>query len=155
MQFERTRDYELIAAIITHEKLWPWLTDDFSPAREDYRPAENEAIRYVLVSDAGELLGMFIFIPESEVCWTIHTCLLPHAFGPRAAEAALGVVAWVWANSGCMRITTNVPKYNRLARRFALAAGMAEYGVNPKSYRKHGKLHDQALLGMSRPTEES
>ena len=147
---ERTRDYELARQIITHPRIYPWVTDDASPAREDYRPIESDAVIYLLVYDAAELLGMFLFTPQSGVCVEVHTCLLPHAWGSRATAAAAAARAWIWAHTPAARIVTSVPADNRLALRFAVRSGMLEYGRNPASIRKNGRLEDLILLGISR-----
>jgi hypothetical protein len=103
--------------------------------------------------DGEELLGLWMFVPQNSVCLEVHTCLLPgHGFR-RSRVAAKEAAEWIWANTNCQRIFTNVPVFNVIAKRFAEAAGMAEFGVNEASFIKDGKLHDQVQLGMSRPKE--
>ena len=87
--------------------------------------------------------------PHNAICWEIHTCLLPNAWGERGRRAARLLPEWIWQHTPCRRIITNVPDNNRLALRFALAAGMTEIGVNAASFLKNGKLRDQTLLGIS------
>jgi hypothetical protein len=149
MTFERSFDYSLIGEIMRHPRLYQ--ADDFSPAREDYRPPENESIYYMLVRDGEELLGLFVLYPQNAVCWEIHTRLLPCAWGARAAEAAKGILEWLWTNTPAVRLVTSAPGNNRLAIRFAEAGGLSRFGRNPASYLKNGKLHDQILLGISKP----
>jgi len=150
MTFERTLDYALIRKIITDPALYDHVSDDGSPSREDFQPLQSEAIWYVLAWDKHELLGCFSFFPQNSVCYEVHTCLLPNSWGSRAHTAALQVREWMFAKSPAVRIVTNVPEDNRLALRFAKTAGMQQYGVNPKSYLKHGHLMDQFLLGVSK-----
>lgn len=138
---------------MTEPHVWPHISDDFSPPPDEFEPPENDSITYLLVRLDGVPAGVFVFMPQNGVCWEVHTCLLPSLWGPGAAEAARQAARWVWRNSECRRIVTNVPAYNRLALRFAKAAGMTEYGRNPKSYMKNGILEDQILLGMSPPEE--
>lgn len=151
MQFERTQDYALIKQIITHEKVFPYSSDDYTPSPKDYEPIKSDLIWYVLVKDGEELLGMWTFIPQNAICWEIHTTLLPNAWGERAIKAAKELADWVWKNTPCLRVITNVPEYNRLALRFAKAAGLEPFGLNCKSYMKTGILHDQIMLGVSKP----
>ncbi len=149
--FERTRDWDTIKAIVTHPKIYPHISDDGSPASDEWEPIQNESVWYVLVKDDGLVLGLWILIPENYVCWKIHTCLLPVAYGEKAKIAVAALAPWVWQNTGCMRVITDVPAYNRVALRFARAAGLEEYGVNPRSYMKNKNLYDQILLGISKP----
>lgn len=153
--FERSEDYELIRQILTHPRLYPHLSDDFSPAPGEYRPQEHPAIWYVIVRDVDEgreeLLGLWMFVPTNGVCWEVHTALLPIAWGERGQIASLMLPPWIWEHTHCRRIITNVPSSNRLALHFALKAGMRIFGVNEASFLKHGVLCDQTLLGISRP----
>lgn len=158
--FERSTDYELIRAIITHPKLWPYISDDNSPAREDYRPIESESVWYVVArtrdAEVGAyVLGMWVFHPLNSICWEVHTCVLPRAWGHVGLEAARQLPEWIWENTPCRRIVTNVPSTNRLALQFALRAGMTIFGCNRASFLKDGKLCDQVCLGISPPYEEA
>jgi RimJ/RimL family protein N-acetyltransferase len=149
MTFERTKDYALVRQIMVHPKIWPHISDDLAPPASEFQPQRTDAIWYVLAVDECKVLGMFAFVPQNGVCWDVHTCLLPRAWGGPALDAARAVAPWIWANTDCRRIITTVPAYNRLALRLARAAGMREFGVNHRSYLKYGKLHDQVLLGLS------
>lgn len=153
IRFERTSDMELVQSVMRHPKIYPHLTDDGCPPAEEFQPMDHPAIWYVLVFDADELLGLWMFVPENAVCWCVHTCLLPVAWG-RAREAAVQMAVWIWTNTPCRRLVTMVPVRNRLALKLAEAAGMQRYGLNKNSFLKHGKLQDQILLGLS-PTEET
>jgi RimJ/RimL family protein N-acetyltransferase len=152
--FERTQDLELVREILTDPKVYPHVTDDGSPAAAEFTPIDHPSIWYVLVRDQlcgyDQVLGLFMFVPQGAACWEVHTCLLPIAYGRRAAAAAAGAAEWIFEQTECRRIVTSVPAYNRLALRFARQAGMTQYGVNPNSFLKKGKLHDQVLLGLSK-----
>lgn len=151
--FEPTVDVDEIKAIITHVALWPHVTDDFSPSREDYQPVMHPSVLYLIVRDHGVLQGLFFFHPINSILSEIHTCLLPHSWGNTARQIAREMLIWFWENSSCERLVTTVPDYNRLALVFAKAAGMVEYGRNPESYMKGGKLIDLILLGIGRPKD--
>ena len=148
--FERTRDFGLIKSIATHPRVYPAISDDYSPAPEDWKPFIEEAVQYILAKYDDELLGMWVLIPENRVNWKVHTCLLPAGYGSRGAEAARVGIEWVFANSPCLRISTEVPEYNQLALRFSMNAGMKIFGFNPGSYMKNGILQGQILLGVSK-----
>lgn len=153
IHIERSTDYALIRGIMTQPQIFKHLVDDGSPAADEYRPIESDAIWYLVVWDLNVLLGVWILVPQNTVCWEIHTALLPHAWGERGHRAAQAMLAWVWTNTPCQRIVTNVPVDNRLAYHFALDAGMEVYGKNEDSFLKNGRLLDQICLGMSRPRD--
>lgn len=150
MTFERTHDREVVRAVMAHPRIYPHIADDGCPPATEFEPLEHPGVWYVLVRDEGRPLGLFVFVPQNSVCWEVHTCLLPWAWGRPAAIAAAEMARWIWEHTPCRRIVTSVAAYNRLALRFAERAGMTEYGRNPASWLKDGKLHDQVLLGMSR-----
>jgi RimJ/RimL family protein N-acetyltransferase len=149
MEFTRTFDFGMVAAIMRHKALYQ--VDDFGPPADEFWPREDDAIWYVLVTAGEEILGLFILAPMNAITWEIHTRLLPRAWGKLAAEAAQGILSWLWAETPVLRIVTSVPAYNRLAVRFAQRAGLRVFGENPGSFLKDGRLHDQILLGISKP----
>jgi RimJ/RimL family protein N-acetyltransferase len=149
VKIENTNDWDLVRKIVTHEKVYDHISDDFSPAAHDWQPFKSEGIYYLLVTE-DHPLGLFALFQHNGICWTVHTCLLPEAYGEKAKEAGKEGQRWMWENTPCQRIITEVPSYNRLALKFAKDCGMTEYGVNPKSYMKHGKLRDVVLLGVNK-----
>jgi len=152
MTFKRTRDATLIWDIMSNPRIWRHITDDGSPPPDEVRPnPEAQGMYFYLVYDGDELLGLFMFVEVNTVCWEVHTCLLPCAWGLRSVDAAREMSEWIWANTGCKRIITTVPEYNRLALALAKHAGLVEYGVNTKAWLKDGKLHDLHMLGISPP----
>lgn len=155
MTYKRTYNYELARSIMTHSaRMYRAISDDYSPGINDFRPFEHESLWYVIVSsDDGELLGLFLFVPQNFICLEVHTCLLPNAFGRAAKEAGRGVAKWMWGNSLAHRLVTSIPESNRLAVKFAMDCGMRQYGRNEKAILKGGKLQDLLLFGISRPLE--
>lgn len=151
MTFERTHDAALIRRVLTDPSVYGKISDDGCPPPSEFEVKDTQAACYVSVYEADELLGLFLLVPQNAVCWEIHTCLLPSAYGSLARRAAEGILDWTWTNTPCQRIVTNVPAYNRLALRFAEGAGLTQFGLNPCSYLKGGELFDQILLGISRP----
>lgn len=147
---ERTFDYELIKHIATHPKIYPHIADDGSPSAEEFEPIRDEHIWYVLVKAGTRPVGVFTYVPQNFVCYEVHTCLLPEIWGTYSLQAAKMSIQWIFENTPCRRIVTNVPDYNRIALRFARQSGLREFGVNPKSYLHDGSLWDQHMLGIGK-----
>jgi RimJ/RimL family protein N-acetyltransferase len=154
--FERTQDERLIRAIATHPRVWPTLGDDLVSDPAEWKPLFHDGIWYVVARSDEELnpVGMFIFFPENSICWQVHICMLPEFWGG-SARAMREVFVWLWARTACLRITGSVPVWNAPAIHCGLRAGMMPYGVNQHSSLKHGKLHHQLLLGISKPAEKA
>jgi RimJ/RimL family protein N-acetyltransferase len=147
--FERTTDYALVRAVFTHRTQYGAMTDDFSPAPEDFQVNTDPRIWYVLARENGRVLGVFTLLGQNTVLYEIHWSLLPCAWGRRTVPATTGAIAWMFAHSPARRIIGAIPAYNRLAIKLARRVGMREFGVNPRAFQKHGELHDLVLLGAS------
>lgn len=150
IRFERTFDQGIVRKILTTPAIYRRIGEDTAPPIAEYDPPEHPSIWNVLAFDGDELLGCFCFYPEGAISWQAHTCLLPSARG-RVIEAARGVIDWIWGNSPCLRITTRVPVFNVPALRLAENTSMVRLGTNAMSFLKYGRLHDQALFGISKP----
>jgi hypothetical protein len=146
---ERTMDFALVRSIVTHPLLYSLVSDDSTPV-ESYQPSEDPRIIYLLASGTGPM-GVFMLVPESGVCWEIHTCLLPSVWGPVARRIAKLAESWIWKNITCERLITKVPECNQQALKFTLASGMLIYGFNPGCFQRNGHLWGEYLLGMTRP----
>lgn len=151
MTIEPSRDYALIRSIITDPAIYGRTVDDYSVPVEDFQPIQSDRVMYAIARDGEQLLGLFILVESNGIMLEIHTCLLPCAYGSKASLAALAILDWIWTHTRCQRLITNVPAHNRLAQRFALAAGMTVFGVNPLSFQYRGQLEDLIMLGLSRP----
>jgi RimJ/RimL family protein N-acetyltransferase len=144
-------DPVLIAETIRHPKIYPYVSDDGSPAADDFKPPVNDGrFAFIGLFDGDEYMGLFMIHAHNCATVEVHTCLLPSAWGRRAIEAAKTCTRFIFDQTSFVRIITNVPKNNPLALRLALKAGMVEYGLNPRSHRSGGVLHDQILLGISK-----
>lgn len=155
MEFERTFDFRLVKSIITLPPIWKDIVDDFSPAPADYYPIESEGIWYILVRDAGEIIGLFVFEMRSHIVFEIHGLVLPGPWASgKATQAALGAIEWIWRHSSCRRIVAHVPVFaHRTRLRFPPKLGMTWFGTDAESFQRDGKLWDRACFGISKPKE--
>jgi hypothetical protein len=144
---------DLVRTTMAHPKIYPHITDDSAVPVDEFAPIDSPYILYLTCHDGDEYLGLWMFVQTNAVMLEVHTCLLPgHGFH-RARQAAIEAAEWIWENTGCQRIWTQVPRNNRIARKFAEASGMVQFGTNPQCFLKGGKLVDLLLLGISRPRE--
>jgi RimJ/RimL family protein N-acetyltransferase len=150
MTFERTTNAVLIKLILRHPAIWPHVGDDFAPSAEAFEPNLDSRLWYVTAHDADELLGLFLFVPQTTVCWESHVSMLPSAWGRRALQAGRDVIPWLFAHTTCRRLIGQISEGNPRAIWYAKAAGMVEYGRNPQAWLKDGILHDQVLVGISK-----
>lgn len=148
MELTRTHDMELVERLMRHPRVWPHLHDDGTP--EDWAPIDHDSIYWMVVTVEGAPLGVFLVHPVNSFCFEMHTCLWPELWGPEAAKAGQMLAAWVFTETECRKLVTNVPAYNRVARRFAIAAGGQQEGVNRASFMSNGVMHDQIFYGITK-----
>ena len=154
MRLECSTDYALIASIMRHPRIYPWLGDDFYPCAEDFSPNESPAVTYLLAFDDGELLGVFMTHPINGVLWEVHHCLLPSAWGRRARAAGKAYLGWLWHSTHALKVVGFTPSDNALAIRFAKSLGLVEIGRLRRSLLRRGVLVDLVIVGKDKPLEE-
>lgn len=150
IRIESIHDERLIASAMRHPRIYPHITDDGCPSAVDFKFGLSESLLYLGVFEGEQFHGLFCAHPHNMVLFEVHTCLLPSIWGERAIGSAKACAAWLYANTQCRRIITSVPSDNVLALRLARNAGMRQYGVNPKSILRDGKLLDLIMLGMGK-----
>lgn len=151
VRLERSSDYELIRQIMTHPRVYPSITDDFSVPAEEFHPIENDGLIYVIARIDGEPVGAMLGVPENGIELRVHHYLLPETWGNVAAYVVESALDWLWKNTGYKRVLGKTPAFNRLALKFAMKMGMEVIGIDRQSIQKHGRLWDQFIFGMSRP----
>jgi hypothetical protein len=144
---ERTVNYDLVRRIIVHPRMYSWLVADGAPSK--FVILRGEFPWYVLIRDGDELLGIFILVPLNGVCWEVHACLLPNAWGVRTREACRQGIDWLAKNSPCVKVIANICSENRLALGLARRLGAKIIGVNETSILRGGQLKDQVIVGLN------
>lgn len=150
MRIERTDNAGLISFVVTHPSIYPHISDDYSPAAEDYRPVISDGIYWLACVSGDDVAGVFMAHPWNGITYEIHTCILPPFRGPAARKATAAVLAWLFAETPCQKVVTHVPANNRAAHRLALDSGLKDEGINRRSFMKGGALLDQHILGITR-----
>ena len=149
-KFSITENASLIKEVMTEKHCWQHISDDYSPAPEDFEPVFAASIMYIKCTDENEkVFAIFILLKFNNILAELHSAVLPVMAG-LFKTALKELFNWVFLNTEYLRITTNVPAYNRLGFRAALESGMTEWGKNPESFMRHGKLVDQLALGISK-----
>jgi len=157
MRIERTYDREFVNGVISHPRIYPHISQDFSPAPEAFDCAPMMAMPEILFlapMRGDERCGVFMVHPHTAIVHEIHTCILPQYWG-HSVEAGRAVIEWIFENTKCVKLLTLVPDHNDLAYRLAIACGMVSQGTLTASYLKGGKLLDQKILAVSKTERKS
>lgn len=137
-----TTDYELVKSIITHEKVWDWVSDDYCNKDE----FEVDISHMYLMADD---VGFFALKPINSVCWEIHTTMLPEAWG-RTLEYTKQVIEFIFSSTICQKIVTFVPENNKKALKLAEKSGLSLCGFVESSWLKNGELLGQYMLSIGK-----
>lgn len=147
LRIEPVTRASIIRGVATHPKIWPYISDDYCEAPEDFCP---DPTTLYLGAFAGEAcVGIFAYHSHGRVVAEVHSCMVPEWRGHIAIRAARDSLAYVFDTTDTKKVITHVPNYNRAALRFAEAVGMTREGVNRASFLKNGILYDQILLGIT------
>lgn len=145
----RLTDRELIASTITDKKVYPSVSEDLSPPADSFVAHESEFVLYVGAYESDVFLGLFMFVQQTSVCFDAHTCLLPLAYG-RSVDCAKAAAEFIFSTTSCLRITTTIPEYNKLAAKLAEKTGFKKYGHNEQCWKKAGIVYDTYLYGINK-----
>ena len=145
-----SEDVDLIAGIMCRPDIYPWISDDGSPDAEYFDPSPVIGLPTTrfLVPNNGAVMGVFFYQQNNSITWEVHTCLLPEYRGKIGREAAILSLHWMMSNTGCHKVITHIPTFNRHAKTFALSCGLVLEGVSRSSYMKDNRAFDQWLLGI-------
>ena len=153
--FTFTEDYPLLESMARHPKAYTRMAEDHHPAPSEFNLGAVPNAVFLLGKADGNPVGFWMFEVRPAGTVELHTCFHPSAWGKTAHEAVLEMLKWIWVNTTWTELITKVPRVNRLALAFARHMGMAEEGLFPLSFRKHGELHDQILFGLKRPSAKA
>lgn len=143
---ERTHDEAWVTGIVTHPRVWPWISEDGQdPATWRMHPGAV-ALRY------GDH-GLFLLNPTTTVAWEAHTCMLPHT--PDVDAAAREAMAWMFTNTAAQKITTSAFDTHRHAIALAKRAGFVEEGRLTAMVMWRGKPRDLFIYGVQKCPQQS
>lgn len=146
-------DLEYVDFVMRHPSIYPHISDDLSPKAEAFSAGAllaSPQIIFLKPFIEGFGAGVFLMHPWNSVTYEVHSCVLPGFRGKLAVTASRLAASWMFRNTGCRKITTQIPARNRAAYALAHRAGFRTEGVNKKSFLKNGVLYDQALMGLSK-----
>lgn len=145
LSVEVTEDIKIIKHIVNHPLLSSQLRDDFT---KDSEISISTNHLWYLIRKGGEVAGVYLIHAHNNICYEVHTALLPVLWGEESVIAARISFDKLFTETICEKAITHVPSYNRIALRYARKCGFIQEGINRKSFMKNNKLEDLILLGI-------
>ncbi len=148
MLITRCYDCDVVRSILTHPAIYDRISEDGSPAREDYIP-DMVSAAYIVGIVGAEPIGVMIYHPINGVTWECHVQVLPEYRKDYADQFLQESVRWAW-DMGALKIVAQVPFLYSNVKDFGVRHGFVVEGVNRLSHMKNGQLYDQWYLGITR-----
>ena len=144
-------DREFIKSIYEMPGMIKYLTDDNCP--DNMKDCVDMIINtpgiYALISEQLMIrTGLFLFFPWNYTTYELHVAILPEYRGRMSIQSGTDAGLWMFRNTCCQKIVTQIPTPNYRAKALAIAVGMKQEGINRKSYMKDGNLYDMYLYGI-------
>lgn len=155
IEVRQCSDADVLLGILRDPSVYPWISDDCSPAAEDFDlPAEVLSRDLFLVPYVdGDAAGLAWFHAESAVLCSYHGALLPGFRGGLGVRIGRQVFDHFFEHTDFQKVMALCPADNPRAQRYNAAIGMRREGVLTESHLSGGELHDLVLFGISRNKE--
>jgi RimJ/RimL family protein N-acetyltransferase len=150
MRIEPIDDMELIEQTMKRPYIWPHIHDD-TVSLNEFEPVApmHGWLMYLGVFD-DKYCGFFLLARKNSITYEIHTVLEKWCRGEKAVNAAISVIEWIFNNTECQRLVTEIPDGNVPAERLAINAGMQQYGLNPHSFKIDNVIKSIKLYGITK-----
>lgn len=103
-----------------------------------------------ILTSFGLNTGFFMIHPHSRVMYEAHFAVLKEFRGTgETVPGCLQAFDWMFKNTKCKKIISNIPIFNERAYKFTKKLGMKEEGLLTKSFDKDGLLYDMHLMCIS------
>jgi RimJ/RimL family protein N-acetyltransferase len=127
IQVQPTRDFATLHSIMRHPAVWPFMTDDSSPAPETATLTQTAI--YLMVFDQDIPRGFFCLQPLADHdTYMVHTVMMPGFRGTKALRAARQGMDWMFQNTPAEQIQSYCFEIHPEVMVFARWAGMRKVG---------------------------
>lgn len=140
----RTTDAAYIKAVMTDLAIWPWVSNDGSPAPADWEPPLGEHAHWIRSDDG---FALFLAHPQTHWMWELHIAVLPEA-RDKTTGYVREVAAYLRENTQATCLIGFIAEDNAPCLRAARAGGFKVTGVAPKSVRRSGKVLDMTIVTL-------
>ncbi|WP_372857613.1 DUF2824 family protein [Pseudoalteromonas sp.] len=148
MMIERTKDAKKIKSILSIDGLWETISDDNATKDNFIIDADKDC--YLLVKDDDLVVGCFKVEAVNSCCIIAHINIIPKYRKKYSKLAGLAFYNWVVSNDFIKKVTVNIPVLYENVKKYCLAFGFKEEGLNRESILKGGKMADQWIMGITR-----
>lgn len=148
------QDVEAVNRVLKHPSVFDRITDDGCPDYSSFtaEPLIENMVHVIMPNED----TVFFFLPHNNSTYDIHITTTPEARGQIAIESGRKAISYAFNNIiGCEKLICFVPEIYENVSSFAENNGFVKEGMITDSYKKHGKLYSENILGLRRQQWES
>jgi len=139
-----------IDKILTDPSIYPLISDDQSPRREDFTVQvlmQNENV-HALCPNKNTVI---LFLPKNGVTWEIHYHVLKAGRGEEIRKITPEILKYAFTKiENCKKLICSISELHKNVIDFSTSMGMKHEGRRKSSVQKNNILYDEILLGMRR-----
>lgn len=147
MRLERTHDMEIVEEVINHPMIVSRLTDS-----QDWNTIWDDGTTHfmLVLNNEEEVVGLYIVVQFNMWTWNVHSMFLPEAYKFGTLRAAKLLKEYIFEDLEALKIITQVPSYNDLAKGYAQNTGMTYEGTIVKAFKKGETMYDILMYGLTK-----
>ena len=147
----RIHDAKVVKSILLRPEILATIAED---GAADVEPDMERNIWLLMKSGETEV-GLYQIERINGITAQIHANVLPEHRKPHSKATGTAALDWVMMHlPEIHKIIAVIPVLYPNVRDFTLSFGFQVEGVNRQSYLKNGTIHDQWILGITRPEIE-
>lgn len=144
---ERIQDPEVVKSVLLRPDIMATIAED------DPGELEPDMERNIWLGMlVPELIGVYQIERINGITAQLHANVLPEFRKEYSKASGWAALEWVVENLPAIhKLVAVIPVIYPNVRDFTCSFGFKQEGVNRESYLKHGQIHDQWILGITRP----
>ena len=142
-------DLDFANRVMKDSEIYPFISDDFSPDKEDFSVELLIQTDGIYVFSASEN-SVIIMVPVNGITYDVHVNFTKKDRGQKAVDACMDGFEFAFNETPAKKLICWIPETCLNVLHFAEKMGMVQEGLITKSFQKDGKLYDQYILGITR-----
>ncbi len=143
------KDIDRVWRVLSHPSIYGVVSDE--PLPDGYR----NMIAALLANPYAYILSpdpdcVFPYMPRNEICYEVHSNVLPEARGKRGFKAGLASLEYMFSETPCMKVVGFTATCFVGAHLFNRHMGLIQEGLSKSSKMKDGVLYDEVIYGLTR-----
>lgn len=148
MNIDICYDMGLIREIVTTPYIWERAAEDgIDP--DDFYPTQDAMSVWLVCEKDNKPIGLILLHTDTSISVKMHIYLIKE-YRKCGFDMMMAFYRWFLDNTHVLKITAFIPQIYKEVVKFAKKVGMKHEGLMRDSYKVHGELCGQVMLGITR-----